>query len=156
MPNFGVFPLSTNLLAATTVTTNTTGSATTVPLASSYRLTVQITTVSGTSPTLVVGLYSSSDGGTTYHGLLNSAQMTTSGQGFSIVFRPYLGIGDAATEAASPLLGTADFTNTSSPVLTNGPFDPRFVKLRLVVGGTSPSFSATTVFLDAVPQDLSD
>jgi len=109
-----------------------------------------------------VGLYSSSDAtagaaGTTFHGILNTQQMTTTGLGVSVLFRPYLGIGDAATTIQSPLLGSAvDFTNTNTAIVANGPFNPAALKLRIFVGGTTPSFSAVQVFIDQVPQDLSD
>lgn len=162
MPNFGVLPLSTNVLASTTITTNTTTAVFSLSPSSSYRMTVQFNTVSGTLPTMQVGLYSSSDTtagatATTFHGILNTAQMTTTGLGVSVLFRPYLGIGDAATTIQSPLLGSAvDFTNTNTATVANGPFNPASLKLRIFVGGTTPSFSAVQVFIDQVPQDLSD
>lgn len=152
MPNFGMFPQTTTLLAAATYTTSTTSSALTLPPASSYRLIVQLNTVSGTSPTMVVGLATSFDGGTTYSTVLTTSTMSTTGQGQQLLIRPYLGIGDAATNAATSLLGTADL---AAAVVNNGPINPQFVKLRMVLGGTSPSFSAT-VGVIAVPQDMSD
>jgi len=141
------------LVASQTITTSGTSSAITLPPASSYRIIVQINTVSGTSPTLVVALATSADGGTTYNEVVSTSTMTTTGAGRQLLIRPYLGIGDAATEAACPLLGVADL---AAAVVNNGPINPQFVKFRWIAGGTSPSFSAVTIQAIAVPQDLSD
>ena len=68
-------------------------------------------------------------------------------------FRPYLGIGDAATEQSSSLLGVADI---AAAVVNNGPLNPQFLKLKLLLGGTSPSYSSVTVQAIALPQDASE
>ena len=153
MPNFGMLPLGNTLFSPATITTNTTTAALTLPSASSYRFIVQVNTVSGTSPTLVFILATSFDGGTTYNEILSTTSMTTTGIGQQLMVRPYLGIGDAATAAATSLLGTADI---AAAIVNNGPIIPGFVKLRFVVSGTSPSYGSVTVGLIAVPQDLSD
>lgn len=153
MPNFGVLPQSLTLLAqATQTTTGNSANLTIVPMASSFRLKVQVNTASGTSPTLVVGLATSSDGGTTYDQILSTTTMTTTGQGAQLLIRPYMGVGDAATQQPTALLGTASL---AAAVVNNGPINPQFVKVFWVLGGTTPSFSFK-VLLDALPQDLSD
>lgn len=153
MPNFGMLPFGGTLLGLATVTTTGTSANLVLPPSSSYRLVVQVQTVSGTLPTLQVILATSMDGGTTYNEVLSTAtQMTTSGAGQQLLIRPYLGIGDVATVATSGLLGTFDMTTN---VVNNGPIIPQFIKLRWVIGGTTPSI-AFQVQYAAVPQDLSD
>jgi hypothetical protein len=153
MPNFGVFPLSNIPLGLATVTTTGSSAAITIPPSSSYRFMVQVQTVSGTTPTLVVALATSFDNGTTYNEFISTTTMTTSGQGQQILMRPYLGAGDVGTTGALSTLGTADLAAAVGVI--NGPIDPRFIKIRWVISGTSPSF-AFQVGLIAVPQDLSD
>lgn len=153
MPNFGMFPQTQILLNQGTVTTNATSAALTLPPASSYRMIVGCNTVSGTSPTLVVALATSFDGGSTYYSILSTSSLTTTGLGEQILFRPYLGIGDVATNKANTLLGTTDL---AAAVINNGPINPQYIKLRFVVSGTSPSFSSVVVGIIAVPQDLAD
>src|SRR5277367_3443416 len=108
MPNFGMLPQGGTLLALATVTTSGTSAALTLPPASSYRLVVQVQTVSGTLPTLQLIVATSMDAGTTYNEILTTTSCTTSGAGAQLLTRPYLGIGDVATSAVSTLLGTAD------------------------------------------------
>ena len=154
MPNLTILPLSSVLLATATTTTNGTSAALTLPTASSYRFVVQVNTVSGTSPTLQVIMATSFDNGTTYNEILSFTNMTTTGSGRQMQFRPYLGVGDAVTQSfSSTLLGTTDIA--AGDVVVNGPIDPRFIKLRWVHSGTSPSF-AWQFQVCAVPQDLSD
>jgi len=152
MPNFGMFPQTQTLVANANYTASTTTSALTLPPASSYRIIVQLNTVSGTSPTMIVALATSFDGGSTYSEIISSNTLSTTGQGDQLLIRPYLGIGDAAARAATSLLGVADL---AAAVVNNGPINPQYVKVRFIVGGTSPSFNAT-VGVIAVPQDMSD
>jgi len=148
-----MLPLGGTLLGLATVTTSGTSAALTLPPASSYRLIVQVQTVSGTTPTLQLILATSCDAGTTYNEVLSTAtQMTASGLGAQLLVRPYLGIGDAATTATCALLGTADLATN---VVNNGPIVPGFIKLRWVISGTLPSFAFQVQFI-AIPQDLSD
>src|SRR5947207_15665741 len=125
MPNFGMLPLGSTLLGLATVTTNGTSAALTLPPASSYRFIVQVQTVSGTTPTLVVALATSADAGTTYNEIISTTTLSTSGAGDQLLIRPYLGIGDVATRAAVSLLGTADL---AAAVVNNGPIIPGFIK----------------------------
>jgi len=152
MPNFGQFPQTSTLLALATVTTSSSSAALTLPPASSYRVIVQVQTVSGTSPTMYVALATSLDNGTTYNEILSTTTLNTSGVGDQLLIRPYLGLGDVAARAATSLLGTADL---GANVVNNGPINPQLIKLRWVVGGTSPSFAFQVQVL-ALPQDLSD
>ncbi|HEX8838466.1 MAG TPA: hypothetical protein VF748_16100 [Candidatus Acidoferrum sp.] len=154
MPNFGVLGQGTTLLALATQTTSGTSAAITLPPASSYRLIWQVNSVSGTTPTLVGIVAATADGGTTYNEVLSTTTITTTGTGAQMMIRPYLGIGDAATTAATTLLGVADL---AANVVNNGPFlaTAGQIKLRWVLTGTTPSF-AFQVQLFAVPQDLSD
>lgn len=149
MPNFELFPLQGTLYTQATLTTNTTSGALTLPYAQSYRLIVETQTVSGTSPTMQVILATSADGGTNYHEILSFTQITTSGQGRQITFRPYLGYGDTATEFGCALLGTADLA--SGVVAQNGPIDPAHIKVRFVFGGTTPSFAVAVKWLACAP-----
>lgn len=159
MPNFGVLPQQNTLLAlATVTTTGSSGALTNLPPASSYRLMVEVQTVSGTSPTLVVGFATSFNNGTTYNQVLTTTTLTTSSQGAQLLVRPYLGIGDAATsqamtKMASPFTGTP--ASLAAATINNGPINPQNYQITWVVGGTSPSF-AFQVGVIAVPQDLSD
>lgn len=136
MPNLQLFPLSYAILSGSAVTTNGTSANFALPLGQSYRMTVELLTASSTTTNHSVGLYASSDAGTTYHGILGLTALTTSGQGISAVFRPYLGVSDAAT-VVSPagVLGTTDFA-TNANVVANGPFDPRYLKLRWLTAST--------------------
>jgi hypothetical protein len=153
MPNFGQLVQQTTILALATQTTSGTSAVIYVPPASSYRFLVQVQTVSGTTPTLVLAVAPTFDGGTTYNEVISTTTMTTSGQGQQLLIRPYLGIGDAATSAATSLLGTADL---AAGVVNNGPLPTiNGWKLRWILSGTSPSF-AFQVQLAAVPQDISD
>jgi len=152
MPNFGMFPQQQTLVALATQTQSGTSAIVSFPPASSYRLIAEVQTVSGTLPTLIIAVATSFNNGTTYNEVLSSTSMTTSGAGSQLLIRPYLGIGDAATTVATALVGTADL---AAGVINNGPINSQYVKIRWIIGGTSPSF-AFQVGLLSVPQDLSD
>jgi hypothetical protein len=158
MPNFGVFPQQTTLVTLATVTTNGSSANLTLPPASSYRVMVEVQTVSGTSPTMIVTVATSFNNGTTYNQILSTTTLNTTGIGDQLLIRPYLGIGDAATRAAM-VLQSATYTGAQTPLtyatVNNGPINPAYVKIAWSMGGTSPSF-AFQVGLLAVPQDLSD
>lgn len=153
MPNFGMFPLPTTLLSGQTATTNGTSAALTLPLGQCYRLTVELLTATSTTTNLSVSFFSSDDNGTTYHGIGALSALTTSGTGRSLLVRPYLGIGDAATAANSPILGTTDYA-TNADVAVNGPFDPRYLKIRYLVASTGTV--TFNVKATVVPQDQAD
>lgn len=138
MPNIGLMTKAETLVALATVTTTGTSSALTLPQAQSHRVVVEVQTVSGTSPTLQV-IMATSDDSTQYHEIMSLTQITTSGLGRQAIFRTYLGVGDAATEGVAALLGTADIA--SSADVKHGPVNPRYIKFRWVLTGTSPSFA---------------
>src|SRR5438105_7641349 len=143
MPNFGMLPQGGTLLPLATVTTTGTSAALSLPPASSYRLIVQVQTVSGTTPTLQLIVCTSCDAGTTYNEILSTAtQITASGLGQQMLIRPYLGIGDAATMSTTSLLGTADLAQSNTPAVNNGPIVPGFIKLRWIISGTLTSFAS--------------
>lgn len=145
MPNYNVFPLSGYLLSgATATTTGTVGSVLSwttdtsggsIKMGQSYRFTVELLTASSTTTNFNLSLFTSSDGGTTYHGFLAFTALTTSGQGQSALLRPYMGVGDTATIINAPILGTTDYASNTQ-VVANGPFDPRFVKARVLCATT--------------------
>jgi len=156
MPNLtSTFPLVQNLAASATITTNTTGSAQAIPYAQSYRFLFTIGTVTGTSPTLIGCVATSYDGGTTFQDVLTTTTLSTTGQGCSIVFRPYLGAGEISTAQGSSATATATINPTAGTV-ANGPIDPRYIKIKWVVGGTSPNFATAACSVICVPQDSSD
>lgn len=152
MPNLrSQFPQVQNLSASATITTNSTGSAQAIPYAQSYRFIFSINTVTGTSPTLIGVVATSFDGGTTYQDVLATTTLSTTGQGCSIVFKPYLGDGEISTAQGSSLTSIATI-NPVAGTVANGPIDPRYIKIKWVVGGTSPSFSAATAAVICVPE----
>src|SRR6266704_3861236 len=150
MPNFGMFPQQTTLLALATVTTSGTSGLITLPPGSSYRLMVECQTVSGTTPTLVLIVATSFNNGTTYNEVLSTTTLTTTNTGDQLLVRPYLGIGDAATRASMVLLGGA--VDLAAAGVNNGPLNPQNIKLRWVISGTLPSF-AFQVGAIILPQD---
>ena len=154
MPNFGMLPqTNASWFAPGTITTSTTSGNLTLPPAQSYRIVCQVGTVSGTSPTMVMILATSFDNGTTYNEVLSTSTMTTSAAGQQLIFRPYLATGDVATSQSSSLLGTADI---AAAVISNGPINPAFMKIKLLLGGTSPSFGTPLIQYCALPQDSSE
>jgi hypothetical protein len=152
MPNFGMFPQQETIFSGTITATGTQALTQALPPASSYRIICQVNTVSGTSPTLVMAICTSFDAGTTYNSVVSTSTMSTTGQGQQLLIRPYLGIGDAATNAATALVGVATL---AAAIVNNGPINPQQIQLQFVAGGTSPSF-AVKVGVIAVPQDMSD
>ena len=154
MPNFGVFPLTQTLTSQSAVTTTGNTANLTIPLASSYRLSVEVTASSTNTTSFNVGVYSSSDGGTTYDLILWTTQMSNILGGYQFVFRPYLNAGDAATTINNYILST-NTAAANTQLLMNGPFDNRFVKIAWVLAGTSPSCTFA-VKLTSIPQDWSD
>jgi hypothetical protein len=158
MPNFGMFPQQQTLLALATVTTTGSSGAIVLPPASSYRIMVEVQTVSGTTPTLVVGLATSFNNGATYNQIMTTTTLNTTSQGAQLSIRPYLGVGDAATSQAMtkmaiPFTGTP--ASLAAAVISNGPINPQFVQITWVLSGTTPSY-AFQVGVLAVPQDLAD
>lgn len=159
MPNFGVLVQPVTLLALATQTATGTSANLTIVSAAAYRFFVKVKTVSGTSPTLDLFMATCYDAtaaaGTDYVTFLHFAQMTTSGLGRQMTFRPYLSSGDTATEAQAAFFATADGATGATAVAVNGPINHSAIKLRWVIGGTSPSFAFEVGYI-AVSQDFSD
>lgn len=156
MPNSGMFPQVGALLAATAQTTSGTSSATSLPFCQSYKFMLDVSTMGGTTITLDVFLATSDDGGTTYYEFLHFAQVTTSGQGSYVNLRPFQGIGEASTNGALPnLTNGQDGATGSTVVAANGPFDPRYMKVRWIVnsGTTTANFAVRFI---GVPFGASD
>ena len=151
MPNLSMLPLTGTLVGLATQTASGTSGVLQIPNASSYRFVVQTNTVSGTSPTLQIILATSFDGGTTYNEFLSFANLTTTGVGRQLTWRPYLIGGDLATSAICGNLGVTDMA--AGDVAINGPINPALIKVRWVLTGTTPSF-AFQVQYAAVPQNL--
>jgi hypothetical protein len=161
MAQFGMLINPQTLLAIATVTTTGTSGNLTLAPGAGYRFFLKVKTVSGTSPTLDVFLSTSYDAtaaaGTDYETFLHFAQVTTSGLGRQMSFRPYLSAGDVALESQSAFFGTggADGATGSTAIAVNGPINNSAIKVRWVAGGTSPSF-AFEIGVISVSQDLSD
>ena len=144
MPNFNVFPLNGVLQAMAAQTTSGTSAATSLSFCESYRFMLDVATMGGTTITLDVFLATSDDGGTTYYEFIHFPQVTTSGQGSQLTFRPFVGAGDTASFAALPnLTQGVDGASGSTGIATNGPFDPRYMKVRWVAnsGVTTANFA---------------
>lgn len=156
MPNYGMLPFGGVLVDQSTgVTTSGTSSALTVPIAQSYRFMIEMRTFTATNLTLDVFLASSVDG-TVYNEIAHFAQITTSGQGRQMLIRPYLGVGDAATEGALPCLTQGvDGATGATAVALNGPFNPQFVKVRWVTGAAVTTCQFRVVYF-AQPQGSAD
>lgn len=154
MPNFGMFPLAQTLLASAAVTTSGNTGNLTIPLGSAYRLSVEVTASSTNTTSFNVGVYTSSDGGTTYDLILWTTQMSNILGGYQFLFRPFLNAGDLATSVSNFILGV-NTAAANTQIVQNGPLDPRFIKIAWVLAGTSPT-NTFSVKLTSIPQDLSD
>jgi len=115
---------------------------------------VEVTASSTNTTSFNVGIYSSSDGGTTYDLIAWTSQMSQILGGEQLLFRPFLNAGDAATTFQNFILGT-NTAGATTAIVANGPFDNRFIKVAWSVAGTSPSCTFAVKYT-AIPQDLSD
>lgn len=126
-------PLIKTLVASTAYTSTTTTSAFSMPVADSYEVIINATTVTGTSPTCDSQLSTSVDGGTTYITLpLRSTQITAAGKSV-MVFKLGLGGNEVALESTAAATG--------GTLAKNCIFDPKYMKLTHTIGGTNPSFT---------------
>ena len=108
----------------------------------SYHIVIVTASVSGTSPTADFQLQSSPDRGTTYVGLpLRSTQVTAAGN-IHFVFRLGLGNSDAALESPS--------ATTGGTLAKNCVFDPAYMKIGYVIGGSTPVITSTIWLLATV------
>lgn len=125
-----------NLKTAAAEAATATSTAANIGLADSYTLVINVTTVTGTSPTLDMVVQGSIDLGTTYANLpLRTAQITAAGVHY-ISFRNGLAQGEVGFNQA----GVAD---TGGALTKDVVFDPRFIKVKSTIGGTNPAFTYT-------------
>ena len=122
-----------NWLASAAYTTTTTSAALALPLGDCYMLFASSSAASGTSPTLDVVLQSSIDGGTTYINLpIRFTQITTTATEM-VIFKNGLG----GNEVALANL----VADTGGQLAKNCLFDPNFMKVKVTVGGSTPSIT---------------
>lgn len=120
-------------LASAAYTTTTTSSALSLPTGDCYALVIATSAASGTSPTLDIVIQSSYDGGSTYINLpLRFTQVTTTAAE-AIYFKQGLGGNEVALASL-----TAD---TGGQLAKNCIFDPNFMKVKVTVGGSTPSIT---------------
>lgn len=86
----------------------------------------------GTTPTLDVSIQTSPDGGTTWFVVERFTQVTTSAAKETISFKPYLGVGDAATAFVSAATGGQAKQNIVCA---------KDMCITYTIGGTNPSFA---------------
>jgi hypothetical protein len=117
-----------------------TSTAANIGLADWYTLVINVTAVTGTSPTLDCVAQASIDNGTTFVNLpIRSAQITAAGVHF-FSFRQGLAGGEVGFNQA----GVAD---TGGALVKDVLFDPRAFKVKSTIAGTNPAFTYTlTVF----------
>ena len=138
--------MAENLLAVSSVKTSVSAAAATatsanisVGKADEYSILINVTTVTGTSPTMDVVFQTSIDKGTTYANMpFRSAQITAAGVHW-FTLRRGLGWGEAAFNQA----GVAD---TGGALAKNTVFDPNYVKFKYTIGGTNPAFTFSVTF----------
>lgn len=142
MSTRGKTPLIATAVASAAYAVTTTTAAFALPVdADSYMILINNTAVTGTSPTLDAIVQTSVDGGTTYVNLpLRSTQCTAAGQSM-IVFKQGLGGNEVAFESPAAATG--------GTLAKNAIFDARYLKVKLTIGGTNPSFT-TTIYKAAV------
>lgn len=104
------------------------GTGTTLPLAASYELFVNVSAVAG-SGTLDLVMQTSPDGGTTWFNQpIRTAQLAAQGQ-YVIKWQPAMGAGEAATGSATAATGGALSQNCASY--------PLYTRFFGTIGGTS-------------------
>jgi hypothetical protein len=130
-----LLPIKKNVLTASAVAATASSAAFSLPMADSYDLVLNITSVTGTTPTMDLVLQTSIDGGTTFVDLpLRYTQKTAAGVAH-LVFRLGLGENEVALEQAG--------ADTGGTLAKNCVFDPQNMKLKYTIGGTNPTFTFT-------------
>lgn len=135
-------PVVKTLVTVAATPTTATSSAFAIPLADAWTFYFNVTTGSGTSPTLDIVFLTSPDGGTTY---VNIPWRTTqiTGTGVNVLTaRNGLGIGEVGGESPAAATGGT----LEKPVVV----DPDHMKITYTIGGTNPSF-AFTLYLISLP-----
>jgi len=126
------------LLASAGQTATANGAAFSVPSLTQCAVFVDVTTVTGTTPTMQVWLQSSSDGATTWFDLPYVARMTdNSGSATE-------GSGGAQPSAGAVggrnINGTTNITAASKYAATYSIFSD-YIRVRWFIGGTTPNFT---------------
>lgn len=136
--------VSSNIVAQVSAAAATASTAAFVlPNAESYSLVLDVTTATGTSPTLDVVLQTSWDNGTTFIDLpLRYTQVTAAAVKW-LVFRNGLGMNEVALEQAA--------ADTGGTLAKNCNFDINNMKIKYTIGGTNPVFTFR-VHLFALPR----
>lgn len=136
--------LKTWLTVAATATTAT-SAALALPMADAYTVYFNVTTGSGTTPTLDIVFQTSFDGGTTYGNIpFRLTQITGTGVA-AMTFRLGLGVGEAGAESVGVV------ADTGGTLYKPCVFDPNFMKLKYTIGGTNPSFAFTVYYIATCP-----
>jgi hypothetical protein len=139
---------SASLYSAATVTANAT-QAFALPQGDSYAFIADVGTITGTSPTFDICIQLSPDGGTTWYDWWRFAQFTAAAVR-RLVVQPVQGRGEAGTEAAIGTAGTGGALSNNAPAVNN--FSSLVMRVKVTVGGTSPSAATIKVWLVAQPR----
>ena len=135
-------PNKKTLYTATALAATAAGTAVDVPISDSYTIYADVAAGTGTSPTLDLAIQHSFDGGTTYYTFAKLTQITTAAKAYQISIRNGLAMGEAATEQATALTGSAYVKNTNLGTKW---------RVYATVGGTNPAFATVTVFVVPMP-----
>jgi hypothetical protein len=134
-------PQSQALVAAGTVISGAPGSQTstafTLPLGDSYAFVLNVTAITGTSPTLDCAIQVTPDNGTTWFDWWRFAQITANAATtHRLTVQPIQGRGEAGTETTITAGGTGAL-NANCPA----PGALSQVRIRYTLGGTSPNYT---------------
>jgi hypothetical protein len=132
-------PWNKVILASTALISTSSTSAFAMPVTSgSFSIGITVSAASGTSPTADFVLQTSYDAGTTYVDLpLRWTQFNAAAGPRWLIFRNGLGNNEVALEQVA--------ADTGGTLAKNCNFDPRYMKIKYTIAGTSPSF--TTVII---------
>jgi len=134
-------PQSQNLVAAGTVVSGVPGSTNsatfTLSQADSYAFVLNVTAITGTSPTLDLAIQASPDGGTTWFDWFRFAQVTANtAMTRRLIVQPMQGRGEVGSEGAITAGGTGAINaNCPAPGALNQ------IRFRYTIGGTSPNYT---------------
>ncbi len=104
-----------------------------------------ITTATGTTPTLDIKVQTSPDAGTTYFDVFRSSQITAASMlRMNCVFKSSPeNTASTATNASGGNMSVITLA-TSGALMTGCPIAPKYMRIRYVIGGTNPVFTFTT------------
>lgn len=139
---------SASLYSASTVAANATQTFS-LPQADSYAFIADVGTITGTSPTFDICIQQSPDGGTTWYDWWRFAQITSAAVR-RITTQPMQGRGEAGAEAAIGTAGTGGALATNAPAVSN--FSSGVFRVKITVGGTSPSAATIKIWVIAAPR----